>query len=192
VRAFDARTGAPGPSVSLAAYHPAGLAGIAAGPDGSLYVTDRGPDDAEGASGSGARADRIFRIGRNHAVTVALASDSLEKPSGIVWDPHGKRFVIVSFGGSAIQSWRIGDAQPRTIGNNRAQMDGVAILPDGRMLVTSWRDSSLTIRAADKLTSIKGFPLPGHVGVDTRRGRVAIPLLAVNRVDIWSIPPIAQ
>src|SRR6185437_10069207 len=96
--------------------------------------------------------------GRDHAVTVALASDSLQRPSGIAWDRRATRFVIVSFGAGTILSWRPGDAQPRVIGFNRDQMDGVAILPDGRLLVTSWRDSTLTIRDADKLTSINGFP----------------------------------
>lgn len=191
VRAFDARTGAPGPSVSLASHHPVAPAGIAVGPDSALYVTDRGLRDIAQPSSHVPHSDRIFRIGRNHAVTVALATDSLAEPSGIVWDRRGKRFVIVSFGGSTILSWRPGDAQPRIIGYNRGQMDGVAVLPDGRLLVTSWKDSTLTIRAADNLTSIGGFPSAAHLGVDTRRDRVAVPLPTKNRVDIWAIPPVA-
>lgn len=192
VRAFDAHTGAPGPSVSLASHHPVAPAGIAVGPNGALYVTDRGLRDLEQPSSHPPRSDRIFRIGRDHAVTVALTNDALQRPSGIVWDHRAKRFLIVSFGGSTILSWRPGDAAPRVVGYNRAQMDGVAILPDGRLLVTSWKDSSLIIRAADKLTSIGGFPSAAHIGVDTRRGRVAVPLPTKNRVDIWAIPPIAQ
>lgn len=192
VRAFDARSGAPGPSVSLASRHPVGLAGIAVGPDGALYVTDRGLRDPAQPSSHPPNSDRVFRIGRDHAVTVALASDSLQRPSGIAWDPRATRFVIVSFGAGTILSWRPGDAQPRVIGFNRDQMDGVAILPDGRLLVTSWRDSTLTIRDADKLTSINGFPSAAHIGVDTRRNRVAVPLPTRNRVDIWAIPPAAH
>ncbi|MGH7648465.1 MAG: hypothetical protein ACREND_10135, partial [Gemmatimonadaceae bacterium] len=184
VRAFDARTGAPGPSVSLAPDHPVAPAGIAAGPDGALYVTDRGLRDLAQPSSHPPKSDRVFRIGRDHTVTVALASESLLRPSGIVWDHRAKRFLIVSFGGGTILSWRPGDAEPRIVGYNRAQMDGVAILPDGRLLVTSWKDSSLTIRGADKLTSISGFPSAAHIGVDTRRGRVAVPLPTKNRVDI--------
>jgi hypothetical protein len=192
VRAFDARSGAPGPSVSLASRHPVGLAGIAVGPDGALYVTDRGLRDPAQPSSHPPKSDRVFRIGRDHAVTVALVSDSLQRPSGIAWDRRAKRFVIVSFGAGTILSWRPGDAQPRVIGFNRGQMDGVAILPDGRLLVTSWKDSTLTIRDADKLTSITGFPSAAHIGVDTRRNRVAVPLPTKNRVDIWAIPPAAQ
>ncbi|HEY7876590.1 MAG TPA: hypothetical protein VIC55_00115, partial [Gemmatimonadaceae bacterium] len=137
------------------------------------------------------RIDRIFRLAPNHTVSVALASDSLQRPSGIVWDVRSKRFVIVSSGGSSIFSWRPGDAQPLRIGYNSGQMQGVAILPDGRMLVTSWRDSSLTIREANKLIVIKGFPTPGYVSVDARRHQVAVPDPVMNRVDIWVIPPMA-
>jgi hypothetical protein len=29
---------------------------------------------------------------------------------------------------------------------------------------------------------------PADIGVDTRRGRVAVPYIALNRVDIWALP----
>ncbi len=192
VRAFDALTGATGPSVSLAAQHPVALGGVAVGPAGALYVAEPGlldPAHPERRTGEG---KRIFRVGRDHRVSVALASDSLHRPTDLVWDRRGDRFVIVSFGTGNILAWHPGDAQPRTVGYNRAQMDGAAMLPDGRLLVTSWKDSSLTIRDGDRLTAITGFPLAAHIGVDTRRGRVAVPLPTRNRVDIWVVPPITQ
>ena len=189
VRAFDARTGAAGPSVSLAAQHPLALGGVAVGPDSALYIAEPGLlDPAHPGSPAGA-GHRVLRVGRDHRVSVAVAGDSLQRPTDLVWDARGKRFVIVSFGSGNILAWRPGDAAPRTVGYNRAQMDGVAMLPDGRLLVTSWVDSSLTIRSGDHLTSISGFPLAAHIGVDTRRGHVAVPLPTRNRVDIWAIPP---
>lgn len=189
VRAFDAHTGAAGPSISLAAHHPVALGGVAVGPDGALYVADPGLLDPAHPAGTSAGGNRIFRIGRDHAVSVAVASDSLARPTDLVWDARGQRFMIVTFGSGNILAWHPGDAVPRTVGYNRAQMDGAAILPDGRLLVTSWKDSSLTIRDGDRLTAITGFPLAAHIGVDTRRLRVAVPLPTENRVDIWAIPP---
>lgn len=192
VRAFDARTGAPGPTISLTALHAVALAALATGPDRALYATDIGTRDERPVAVPPTHADRIFRIAPDHSVSVALASDSLQHPSGIVWDVRSRRFVVVSSGGSSIFSWRPGDAQPQRIGYNSGLMEGVAILPDGRMLVTSWRDSSLTIRDADRLTVIKGFPTPAYVSVDTRRNHVAVPVPLKNRVDIWAIPPAAR
>lgn len=190
VRAFDARTGAAGPSVSLAGQHPVALGGVAVGPDSALYVADPGLLDPAHPAAGGA-GNRVFRVGRDHRVSVAVASDSLERPTDLVWDRRAKRFLIVSFGSGSILAWHPGEAEPRTVGYNRAQMDGAAMLPDGRLLVTSWKDSSLTIRDGDRLTAITGFPLAAHIGVDTRRLRVAVPLPTKNRVDIWAIPPAA-
>lgn len=192
LRAFDARTGMPGPTISVAPLHAVALAALAAGPDGTLYATDIGTREERPVPVPPGHPDHIFRITPDHAVSVALVSDSLQHPSGIIWDARSKRFVIVSSGGSSIFSWRPGDVQPHRIGYNSGLMQGVAILPDGRMLVTSWRDSSLTIRDADKLIVIRGFPTPGYVSVDTRRNRVAVPVPARNRVDIWAIPPITR
>ncbi|HEX6807491.1 MAG TPA: hypothetical protein VF118_05860 [Gemmatimonadaceae bacterium] len=191
VRAFDARTGAAGPSISLAGQHPVALGGVAVGPDSALYVTDPGLLDPAHTAGDPGTANRVFRVDRDHKVSVAVASDSLARPTDLVWDRRTKRFIIVSFGRSNILAWGPGDAEPRTVGYNRAQMDGAAILPDGRLLVTSWKDSSLTIRDGDRLTAITGFPWAAHIGVDTRRRRVAVPLPTKNRVDIWAIPPAA-
>lgn len=191
VRAFDARTGAAGPSISLERLHPVALGGMAAGPDGALYVTDPGLLDPVHPAGDPSGGHRVFRVSRDHTVSVAVASDSLARPTDLVWDPRTKRFIIVSFGSGRILAWGPGDAEPRTVGYNRAQMDGAAMLSDGRLLVTSWKDSTLTIRDGDRLTAITGFPMAAHIAVDTRRLRVAVPLPTRNRVDIWAIPPAA-
>jgi len=192
VRAFDARTGAAGPSISLAREHPVALGGVAIGPDGALYVTDPGLIDPAHPAADPAGGNRVFRIGRDHTVSVAVKSDSLKGPTDLVWDRRAKRFMIVSFGSGSILAWHPGGTEPRTVGYNRAQMDGAAMLPDGRLLVTSWKDSSLTIRDGDRLTAITGFPSAAHIGIDTRRLRVAVPLPTKNRVDIWAIPPAAR
>jgi hypothetical protein len=42
-------------------------------------------------------------------VTVALTTAELAMPDGIDWDPERRRLVLAPFGGTAIQSWRIGE-----------------------------------------------------------------------------------
>jgi sugar lactone lactonase YvrE len=190
VRAFDVRTGAPVATVDLSSQHALFLNDIAVAPDGSLYITDTGWRMENGKQTHPAGTDRIFRIAPDRSVSVALATDALDRPNGITWDARHKRFVVVPIGGSsAIFSWAPGDTAPRIIGHNSASMDGVELLPDGRMVVTSWKDSTVTIRSGDVLTAVRGMPSPADIGVDTRRNHVAVPLLLEDRVEIWSVPP---
>lgn len=192
VRGFDARTGAPVATIDLAAEHPVAPSGLAAGPDGSLYVTDRGIRDGGAAPSHPPGTDRIFRITPDHRVSVALATDDLERPSAIAWDPRGHRFIIVAFGGSSIFAWHPGDATPTLIGHGASRLDGVALLPDDRLVVAAWKDSSLTIRWANQETVIEGFPTPSGIAVDTRRMHVAVPLVSRDRVEIWAVPPLPR
>ena len=185
VRAFDARTGAPLATVDLKPLGAAFLSGIAVGPDGALYVTDAGP----GGRSDAAHGNRIFRIGAGRRASVAVHSDSLGAPSGITWDARGNRFIIVQWGGARILAWRPGDAQPRTIGFGAKQMDGVQLLADGRLIVSSRAEHAIMIRFAAEEYTVKGFSAPGDFGVDTRRQRLAIPIADKNTVEFWDIPP---
>src|SRR2546427_11014661 len=106
VRAFNAKTGALVDSVSLSKLGAVFLNDVAVAPTGALYITDTGIkfDDVGNVLHPG--PDRIFRIGPDRAVTVALKGDTLGRPKGIAVDPVGKRFVIVQFGGRAVLGWR--------------------------------------------------------------------------------------
>lgn len=189
VRGFDKRTGAPVATIDLTREHALFLNDVVAAPDGSLYVTDMGVRfDASGAMTHPEGSDRIFRIAPDHSVSVALATDALARPNGITWDARAKRFVIVSYGGPTILAWHPGDTTVTTIGYGRGEMDGVEMLPDGRMVVTSWKDSSVTIRSGNKEMSVKAMPSPADLGVDVRRNVLAVPLLGENRLELWSIP----
>jgi sugar lactone lactonase YvrE len=178
--------------VDLTAQKALFLNDVAVGPDGALYVTDTGIRFEKGGTNHPPGTDRVFRIGPSHAVSVALKSDSLGRPNGITWDAAGNRFVIVPFGAKTILAWRPGAAQPTVIGYGAGQMDGVEVLGDGRLLVSSWADSSVAIRSGNKETLIKDLPSPADIGVDTKRQHVVVPLFTENRVEIWNIPPAQQ
>lgn len=120
---------------------------------------------------------------------IALVPLALAACGGPDRSRRGKRFVIVPFNASTILAWRPADPAPQIIGYNSRGMDGVAMLPDGRLVVTSWHDSSLTVRSDAGLTVVKGFPSPAGIGVDTRRSRVAVPLVGESRLEIWTVPP---
>jgi DNA-binding beta-propeller fold protein YncE len=178
-RAFDKRSGKALASVSLAGAR--FLNDAVVGPDGAIYMTDSGGDNAPGTH-------RVFRI-ENRKPTVALTFAGEPGPNGITWDSAGSRFVIVSFGAKSIFQWAPGDSVPTVITEGPGMMDGVEPLGDGRLLITSWADSSLFVLEADRVTRLlNGLPGPADIGLDRERGRVAVPLLTENRLEFVDLP----
>lgn len=187
VRAFNVKTGAVVANVDLSSFHALFLNDVCVGGDGALYVTDTGVrgEKMEHVRGS----DRIFRIDAARHVTVALATDSLHSPNGITWDSSGKRFIVVpSDSVPQILAWRPGTSQPVIIGYGSGEYDGVEILTDRRLIISSWADSTVTIRDGNVRTAIRALPSPADIGIDTRRMHIAVPLLTKDRVEILTIP----
>ncbi len=143
VRAFDAKTGAPRDSVSMASLGAVFLNDIAIAQTGALYITDTGIrfDDVGNVLHPG--PDRIFRVGTDRQVTVAVRGDTLGRPNGITLDSVGKRFIVVQFGGRSILAWKPGDKAPSVIAKGPGGFDGVEIA-GSRVLVSSWSDSTVS------------------------------------------------
>jgi sugar lactone lactonase YvrE len=177
VRGFNRRTGAPVATVDFTALQPGFLNDVAAGPDGVLYVTDTG-------------RNRIYRIAGRTA-TVALGDTALNRPNGITWDAEQSRFIVVPYGGKQLHfGWRAGQptftATATLLGG---RYDGVELLSVGRLLVASQADSSLhAIHRGQVQRVTRTSGAPADIGVDTRRKRVAVPYIALNRVEIFQLP----
>ena len=188
VRAFNAKTGAVIDTVSLAPSGAVFLNDVAMALTGALYVTDTGIrfDDVGNVLHPG--PDRVFRIGPDRAITVAVRGDSLGWPNGIALDPVGRRFVIVSLGGKTLLSWKPGDKAAKIIARGAGGFDGVAIAR-GKILVSSLNDSSITrIDSTQGTRLITGLAGPADFGYDVKRNRVIVPLLEANRVEVWQLP----
>lgn len=176
VRGFDRRTGAPLRTVEFTGMDVGFLNDVAAGPDGTLYVTDTGKD-------------RVYRVRGD--VTVAIGDSALARPNGITWDAGNRRFIVVPFGGPrAIRSWTPEAGGLTEIGTSAgARFDGVEVLAGGRILVASQADSSLHLfenGTGRPIAKISGPP--ADIAVDTRRNRVAVPIIRLNRVELWQLP----
>ncbi len=176
VRGFHRRTGAALVVLDFAAHDVGFLNDIAGAPDGALYVTDTG-------------RQRIYQI-RGRTITVALQDSALNRPNGITWDAEHRRFIVVPFGGGgSLLGWQ--PNQPGVVVLATvpgARLDGIEFVSTDRVIVASQADSSLWLAGgprAIRLTRTAGAP--ADIGVDTRRHRIAVPYIALNRVDIFQL-----
>jgi sugar lactone lactonase YvrE len=191
LRGFHRKTGAPLATLDLRSHRAVLLNDVAVAPDGSLRVTDTGiAMTNKGVIYRG--GDRVFAIGAGRAVSVMAGGAALGRPNGITWDPDGKRWIVVSFDPfkSQVYALKPEDGTKTVLARGLGKFDGVERLGDGRLLVTSWSDSSLhVIDGSRDERMIRGLWQPADLGVDTRRQRVAIPLVLQGRVEIWELPP---
>lgn len=187
VRAFNRKTGAPIRTVDLRAHKAAFLNDVAAAPDGAILVTDTGIRfDSQGRM-SPAGAQQVFRIAGT-TVSVALSGDSLGNPNGITWDTAHQAWLMAGFSGKDIVRFTEGDTKPTVVASGPGGYDGLEVLPDGRILVTSWSDSSVSVVEGTGLRKlIAGVSAPADIGIDTKRMRVALPRFELGTVEIWSL-----
>jgi hypothetical protein len=70
----------------------------------------------------------------------------------------------------------------------RGGFDGIERVGEG-IVTASQTDSSLhLLRGGSERVFIRLPGAPADIGIDTRRGRVAVPLMDRNEVEIWALP----
>jgi len=187
-RAFNKRTGAPIATIDLRPMKATFLNDVVAGPDGSVYITDSGIFfDAKGGMTHPGH-DQIFKISGRKA-TVAITGDStLKSPNGIAWDGANARFVLAPFADNVVSAWKDGDSTVTPVGTGPGGYDGIEALADGRVLVTSWTDSSVHVISNGTFRKVIGnVEGPADIGVDTKRNVVAVPRFNAGRIEYFTI-----
>ena len=187
IRGFNKRTGAVVATIDVRGRAKF-LNDVAAGPDGTLYISDTGIEFSASGEMSHPGPDQVlWVVGRT--VEPVVQGERLSGPNGVTWDAANNRLLIVSYAGSSIMSWRPGEQAASSVATGPGGWDGVEVLADGRVLVSSWTDS--TVHVLDSTGTVRplvtGLPSPADIGFDTRRGRVAVPLFMGNRVELWEI-----
>ena len=188
LRMFNRRTGAPLGSVDLRARSATFLNDVATASDG-IYVTDTGiAFDAQGNM-THPGVNRIFRIA-GRTVTEAAKGDSLGNPNGIAWDQANARFVLAPFGTPDLQSWKPGDATPAKLVSGPGGYDGVEVLANGNILVSSWTDSTVHVvhGGSHMMPLVRNVSSPADIGVDTKRNILVVPLFNGGKVEYYRIP----
>ena len=117
---------------------------VAVGTDGTIYITDSGIAFDASGNVSHPGQSRVFSI-RDRTPEVAVRLRDESAPNGITWDESRAAFVIVGFNTPEIYSWAPGAAEVTVIGQGAGGADGVVALADGRIVYTSWADSSLNV-----------------------------------------------
>jgi hypothetical protein len=175
VHLFHRKTGAQLRFQDFRSFSPGFLNDIAQGADGAIYITDTG-------------RPRVYRIAGETA-TIAIEDSALTAPNGITWDSANSRFLLAAWSpGPPVRAWdgRTGVSAIGAAGGGRN--DGIELVGD-RVLIASQADSSINVLAAGTVSPyIRVAGAPADIGIDTRRSRVAVPYVDLNRVDIWALP----
>ena len=188
LRMFHRRTGEYLGAVSLREQNATFLNDVAAAPDG-IYITDTGIlfDAKGGVTHPG--VNRVFKV-VGTTVTEVAKGDSLMNPNGIAWDATGNRFVLAPFGGPNLQTWAPGQAAPATLVAGPGGYDGVEVLSNGNILVSSWTDSTVHVihGGSHMMPLVKNVAAPADIGVDTKRNVLAVPRFNDGKVEFYRIP----
>lgn len=172
---FDRHSGAHLAFVDFTGFAPGFLNDVTAGPDGALYVTDTG-------------ARRVYR--RAGARVEVVLEDTTLAPNGITWDAASGRMLLAPWGGDQLfRAWQPGTDSLGVAGTGTGgNYDGIEVVA-GRVLVASQTDSSLHVLEDGTSRPVIRTPgRPADIGIDTQQMRVAVPYVALNRVDIWQLP----
>lgn len=172
VHGFDRTTGEQLAFVDFTMHNPGFLNDVVEGPDSDLYVTDTGQA-------------RLYKISGSNAVVV---QDSLpSSPNGITISEDGQHLILCPWNGvQTFHGWFPADSTLRelTTYESGGDFDGIEIV-NGEWVVSSQVDSTIYIGGE---AAIRTPGDPADIGIDTQRMRVAVPYIALNKVNIWELP----
>lgn len=162
---------------------------LATGPDSSVYVTDTGlKSGAGGFEPSG--TDALYRFDRGKAVPV-VKDRQLGAPNGVAADASG--LFLVTFGSGKL--FRVGSDGTRTELTAMGQLDGVVVLEDGSLALSSWERRAVFRywpegERQGQLAQLGGeIESPADIGYDASRKRILVPSFNGNRLESRSIEP---
>jgi acetyl esterase/lipase len=169
VRVFDRENGAPLDEIAVQGAR--FLNDVAADEGGTVYVTD---------SATGV----LHRIRPDGSLEQA---GQVENPNGI--QVHGGTILVT---GGSDQIFRLDDdgASTPEYETPAGGLDGLVLLDDGRVLVSSWTGSAVYQIDADGQVSelFSDINAPADIGFDTKRNLVLIPHFEDDRVEARPLP----
>jgi hypothetical protein len=187
VRFFNRRTGMPRATITIPGTD---VSDVAYGPDGTLWITDNGPDRSRTPVDSTRDPDTVWELAKDSPLVTVARGLSLEGPGNILVDSTS--VLVTTSAGDHIK--RIG-AKDRAVQIAATlpgkRVDGLCRMPDGSLLATTW-DSTGTVWHLDRNLSpeplVTGIASPSGVALDTRHHRVAVTSLKDNQLYLVPLP----
>lgn len=171
VHQFDRHSGEHVQFVDLSQFEPGFPNDITLGPDNNLYVTDTGNSV-------------LYKIANGVA---SIATETPFAANGITTNPSNGRLIIVPWTGALeFAEWDIETGVFSTLGltDGGGNFDGVEVFA-GAIIAACQVDKSLhvMINGVDN-AAIDLAGEPADIAIDTKRHRVAVPFVGLDRVDI--------
>jgi sugar lactone lactonase YvrE len=179
VRIFHRDSGAPLGSVRIpgATF----VNDLATGEGGIIYASDMGV--TTGFKPSGTDAIWMFKGDDDKPKPkVLIKGKQLGQPNGLTVD--GDELVVVTFGTGEL--YRVNKEGKRGEGVKapKGRLDGVELLPDGDLLVSSWEAKKIfrVNRSGTFTAVVEGVEAPADIGFDRKRKRILVPLFNDNHL----------
>lgn len=173
VRWFDLETGAPLGSIVVPGA--SRFNDIEVAEDGTIYATQTGTEEPD--------TWRVYRISATGDASIIVQGEPLARPNGIAFDNDGN-LVVVNIGSKDILTFSPSGELLSTQQSYDAGNDGIAIMTDGTMYVSSVRQGTVArIRPGQKAERIAyGIPSAASMTYDSKRNRLVIPMNNWNAV----------
>lgn len=175
VHGFNKTTGEHATFIDFTSFEPGFLNDIVEGANGNLYVTDTGKST-------------VYII--ENGTPSILIENLPAPPNGITIDADNNLVLAPWEGATMFPVLTEGETgyDGYTEAQSGGNFDGIEFV-NGRMVVASQNDNSIHfIYEGNDHLAIQTPGDPADIGIDTRRNRVAVPYIALNRVDIWQLP----
>jgi hypothetical protein len=181
VRVFDVATGKQEKDIAIkgATF----LNDVAVDGD-NVYVSDTGVDAAFKPAGT----DAVYVIDKAGKVTALLKGADLKGPNGLVvvdgkvWvAPFGDKHIYPIDGGKKGEGIEV----------PAGMLDGIGVLGDGRVVVSSWESKAIYAGKPEKDAKfeeiVKDAEAPADFTVDTSGKKLLVPMFQGNAVRIYTV-----
>lgn len=168
VRIFDRVSGEPLGDVPIdgASF----LNDVAAAPDGAVWVSD-------------SNTGKLYRIAPDHTVEEVATVDGI---NGVAFLGDGTPLVT---SGSSILAVAADGSTSEHASVPAGSLDGLAVLRDGRVAVSSWATSTVYLLGPEGPVALEsGLNSPADIGYDASRAYILVPLFRENRIRAVPIP----